>query len=155
LVVAGRVALAAVGVVVRLRLGDGLRVRADGLRVAGHRVPAVAGIDLVVAGLVVVVRTLVAGMVILLGQGELARYRLGATGDEVGAATRVDGVVAGVVVIAGLGIVLAERLGDLARDGLGVARDLVPEAAVDVDVVVASRRAAAGRQVVGVGLGLV
>src|SRR3546814_5626464 len=77
--------------------------------VAGHRVPAVAGIDLVVAGVVVVVRPLVAGMVLLIGAREAARYRLGAAGDEVVARAGLDGVVAGVVVVAELGVVLDRK----------------------------------------------
>src|SRR5690606_9511699 len=62
---------------------------------------------------------------------------------------------AGIVVIAELGIVLAESLGDLARDRLRVAGDLVPPAAVDVDRVVAGRAVAENGLVVGVGNGLV
>src|SRR5690606_32542280 len=61
----------------------------------------------------------------------------------------------GVVAVAVESIVLAEGLGDLAGDRLGVARDLVPEAAVDVDGVIAGRAAAEDRLVVGIGLGLI
>src|SRR3546814_5410408 len=73
--------------------------------------------------------------------------------DEVVARAGLDGVVAGVVVVAELGVVLAEGLGDPARDRLGVARDLVPEAAVDVDIVVAGRAVTEDCLVVGVGDG--
>src|SRR3546814_12210370 len=94
-------------------------------------------------------------MVLLIGAREAARYRLGAAGDEVGARAGLDGVVASVVVVAELGVVLAEGLGDPARDRLGVARDLVPEAAVDVDIVVAGRAVTADCLVFGVGDGRV
>src|SRR5690606_20266510 len=136
LVVAGGVTLATLHVVVRVGIRNREGARPDRLGVARDRVVAVARVDRVVAGLVVVVlRPRLAGVVVLVGLGIVAGHRLRAAGDDVMAVASLDGVVARPVAVVALGVVVAGRLGNLVGDRLGVARDLVPEPAIDIDEV--------------------